>query len=68
MGVLPILVGLKVQFFDPVKDLLLCCGLRHVACFRHGCLPLGGFLDRRGRAGAIENCNDDDYCDCICRG
>jgi hypothetical protein len=66
--VLPILVGLKVQFFDPVEDLLLCHGSRCVACFRQGCWRLGGFLDHWGRKGAVENCNDDDYCDCICRG
>jgi hypothetical protein len=29
-------VGLKGQFVDPVKDLLLCCGPCRVACFRHG--------------------------------
>ncbi len=66
--VLPILVGLKGQSFDPIKDLLLHHGWRRVACFRHGCSRLGGFLDHRGRAGAVENCNDDDYCDCVCRG
>jgi hypothetical protein len=66
--VLPILVGLKGQFFDPVEDLLLCHGSRCVACFRHGCLLLGGCLDHRGQAGAVENHDDDDYCDCICHG
>ena len=26
-----------------------------------------GFLDLWGRAGAVENRDDDDYCDCVCR-
>ncbi len=49
MRVLPILVGLKGQFFNPIKDLFLHCGSRHVACFRHGCSCLGGFLDHQDR-------------------
>ncbi len=36
MRVLPMFVGLKGQFVDPVKDLLLCGGPCHVARFRHG--------------------------------
>ncbi len=66
MHVLLILVGLKGHFFDSVDDLLLRCGSRHIACFRHGCSHLGGFLDCQGQAGAIEYCNDDDYDDCNC--
>ncbi len=34
----------------------------------HGCSCFRGFLDRWGWAGAVENYNDDDYCDCICHG
>jgi hypothetical protein len=34
--VLPMFVGLKGQFVDPVKDLLLRCGPCRVACFCHG--------------------------------
>ncbi len=64
MHVLPVLVGSKGQFFDPIEDLLLRRGLRRVACFRHGCSCLGGFLDCQGRVGG----NDDDYCDCVRRG
>ncbi len=36
MRVLPMFVGLKGQFVDPVEDLLLCSGLCRVACFCHG--------------------------------
>ncbi len=53
MRVLPILVGLKGQFFDPIEDLLLRHGSRRVACFRHGCSCLGEFLDPWGRRGAM---------------
>jgi hypothetical protein len=34
--VLPMFVGLKGQFVDPVEDLLLGSGPCRVACFRHG--------------------------------
>jgi len=34
--VLPMFIGLKGQFVDPVEDLLLRSGPCHVACFRHG--------------------------------
>ncbi len=53
MRVLPSLIGLKGQFFNPIKDLLLRRGLRRVACFCHGCSHLGGFLDRWGWGGAM---------------
>ncbi len=36
MCVLPMSVGVKGQFVDPVKDLLLCSGPCCVARFRHG--------------------------------
>ncbi len=67
MCVLPILVGLKGQFSDPVEDLLLRRGSRRVAGFHHVCLCLDGFCDLRGRAWAVENCNDDDKSNRVCR-
>ncbi len=36
MRVLPMFVGLKGQFVDPVEDLLPRSGPCCVACFRHG--------------------------------
>ncbi len=36
MRVLPMFIGLKGQFVDPVEDLLLRNGLCREACFRHG--------------------------------
>ena len=68
MHVWPILVGLKGQFSDPVKDLLLCHGLRHVAGFCHVSLCLGGFCDLWGRAWAVENCDDNDKSNRVCHG
>ena len=58
MCVLSTLVGLKGQFSDPIKDLLLCYGSRRVACFCHGCLCLGGFHDLLGQSGAVANRDD----------
>ena len=66
MRVLPILIGLKGQFSDPIEDLLLCRGLRRVAGFRHVCLCLGGFRDLWGGAWAKENCGDNNKSDCVC--
>ncbi len=36
MRVLPMFIGLKGQFVDPVENLLLRSGPCCVACFRHG--------------------------------
>ena len=60
MRVLPILLGLKGQFSDPVEDLLLRRGSRCVAGFPHGCSCLGGFRGLWGQAWAVENHNDND--------
>ncbi len=68
MRVLAILAGLKGQFSNPVEDLLLRCDSRRVAGFRHVCSCLGGFCDLWGRAWAVENCDDNDNSNRICRG
>ncbi len=60
MCVLPILVGLTGQFSNPIEDLVLPSGSRHVACFCHGCLCLGGFRDLWGQAWAVETRDDND--------
>jgi hypothetical protein len=66
--VLPILVGLKGQFSNPIEDLLLHHGLHPVAGFGHVCLCLGGFCDLWGRAWAVENCNDNNKRNRVCHG